>query len=139
MQALDAGSASKVEAIALRLASAGYNVGVFCDSDVPISDGHPALPDAGADVFSWTGDACVEVALFRDLDKETLIKCIELAGNCGNVDMRSDISNQGVRGLQTESSDWNWTDDDFRKQVGLAASKGSWYKKLSAKLKSWGR
>lgn len=129
---LDAGSASKVEAIALRLASAGYNVGVFCDSDVPISDNPSTLPDAGANVFSWTGDACVEVALFRDLDKETLIKCIELAKKLrGNVDMRSDISNQGVRGLQTESRDWNWTDDDFRKQVGLAASKGSWYKSIS--------
>jgi putative ATP-dependent endonuclease of OLD family len=129
---LCAGGSSECAPIAERLASAGYKVSIFCDSDVDLTTSDADLEVAGIEVIKWDSVRCTEQAIFEDLPATTLKDAVKLAyKNKNETDVRSQITSQGVVSLDADIENWNWEDSEFRTKLGSAASAGKWFKKIS--------
>ncbi len=136
------GGGSQMFAYASKLNQAAFKVALFCDSDTDMKDLTVAqtkstLRSAQVPVFDWEEGDCLEVAIFKDISFDAVLKCLKLVRE-GKVEEDS-LSEEEAKAAIRDAIQNKYTlgkisfkrehdSAELRQAIGLAASKGKWYK-----------
>jgi len=129
------GGGSKGPATALELASLGYSIALFRDSDVALDAAiHAKLVGAGIDIYEWAGGLATEERMFKDVSTTGMQTLLDIA--CAAHTEQSVLSQVahalGIANLASAKiSDWHSvgkTEQEIRDAFGSAAKKKEWFK-----------
>lgn len=142
---VDGGGCTHAPNIAIQLASIGFSVAYFCDSDVPPKPGYDEMTSAGVRVFLWPGEVCTEERLFLDVPLESLQSIYDLACQLNDEDAcLRQAQGQLSNNFNGEVETWirAHSDDLLRQGLAQAATpseqKKAWFKRWD-KGKALGR
>lgn len=133
---VDGGGCTHAPDIAIQLASLGFSVAYFGDSDVPPKPGYDEMTSAGVRVFLWPGEVCTEERLFLDVPLESLQSIYALACQLNDEDACLRQA-QGQLGNDFNGEVEAWinahTEDALRHGLAKAATpkdtKKAWFKR----------
>jgi hypothetical protein len=129
------GGGSKAPATALELASLGYTIALFRDSDVVLDATiRTKLVGAGIDIYEWDGGLATEQRMFKDVSTTGMQSLLDIA--CAAHTEQGVLSQVahalGIANLaSSKSSDWDSvgkTEGEIRDALGSAAKKREWFK-----------
>lgn len=152
------GEGSNSPARALQLARLGYEVCIFVDSDVPLSDANRTeLGAAGVLIFEWPDKSSTEDILFKDISSEGAQSLLEIAyKESGDASLVITIiaNAAGSTTIPTDPNCRTWrkfgkSSIDFRMIMASAINAKKYFKRiepaeevgmvLSAELRAGGR
>lgn len=128
---IDAGGSSNCVSLAERLKLAGYDVAIFCDSDVSLAKNDAELLQENIKVYKWTGRRCTEQSIFDELSDGVIEKAISVA--CNYIDksaIKSQLMAGGVSDPGNDTAAWPWSSSDFRTKLGDVSKTNEWFKRI---------
>jgi hypothetical protein len=130
---LDAKGGSRVRGVAKELLQLGYSVAVLADADAPAqfsAEDAAALRVAGADVFTWADDMCLERRVFEDVPWPIALQSVALAAEyLGKEKVLDQVRSK--LGHTCASDFATWEDSPrFRTAIGEAAKSCDWFKRM---------
>jgi hypothetical protein len=134
---IDGGGNAKAPIIAEHLLDLGYDVCLLLDSDVePPTDLVDAVKGKGGTVFIWPDTCSTEERIFLDVPWETVIALVKFAEECVGFDNVMDIINnickaKNLPPIADLALPVSLDTSEFRRDIGKAAKKRSWYKDIS--------
>lgn len=131
------GNGSKGQQIALSLASLGYGVALFRDSDVALSQvDKTKLEQAEVAIHEWPGSVSTEERIFSDISDDGVQKLLNIAYDAWGIETvkHAICKSLGVSpGLDNDYLRWSIpgkSKDDIRHAIGITAKKSGWYKRI---------
>ncbi|WP_226019636.1 ATP-dependent endonuclease [Novosphingobium sp. FKTRR1] len=126
------GTGSNMLQRALSFARAGYRTGLWHDADKELDAGElQALEDAGVTRFFWDEPFTTEMQIFDSVPDDALTPLVERAQEWHGVDSVNDQIRARKPDFDLVTASLLGFDDDDRVALGIAASKGKWYKNVS--------
>jgi len=132
------GNGSQTVAMALNLAALGYQVGIYRDSDVPLSPNHIAsLASAGVPIIEYGYEMDVEHALFtaaNDVHVQALLDYGRKERGADAIDnnLVAAIAGSTLVSIRAPFSTWStWTAmpaDQLRRSIATVFAKKGWFK-----------
>jgi len=135
--AIDGGGKDKAPQIAEALIHLGYHAALLLDSDEEPNEVLVSrVREAGGTVLQWDGKCSTEERMFLDLPWAAVVKLVETATEFrGKESVMAHLNNAWKAMGRTELRDLGLPPTldsvEFRRALGLAAKKGSWYKDIS--------
>lgn len=128
--ALTPGGGSEAARNALQLASLGYEVAYFGDSDVEITPSAAELENSGVAVFRWDGGYAIEDRVFSDLPWAAVVELLAAVQTSGRS-VREAVCAQ-AEGMELADKVAAWVDSpQLRSAVAAACKAGEWLKRVN--------
>lgn len=119
---------------ALKLATLGYQVALFADSDTTSTPSDSDLQAAGVSIIRWAGSCNTEQRVARDLPVPGLQALLDfVVGEKGEPSVLQALQVHLTAITTVSVADWcqgGTTLDDIRAAIGAAASKQKWFKDI---------
>jgi putative ATP-dependent endonuclease of OLD family len=125
------GSGSNMLQRALAFARAGYRVALWHDSDKELDAGElQQLEDAGVARFFWDESNSTEMQMFASIHDDGILPLVELAREWNGADSVNDQIEARRPGFDVDDDTFGYTAEE-RAALGVAATKGKWFKTVS--------
>jgi putative ATP-dependent endonuclease of the OLD family len=125
------GSGSNMLQRALAFAKAGYRVALWHDSDKELDAGEvQQLEGAGVARFFWDEPNSTEMQLFASIHDDGVLPLVELAREWNGAESVNDQIEARRPGFDVDMDLLGYTPDE-RAALGVAATKGKWFKTVS--------
>jgi hypothetical protein len=125
------GSGSNMLQRALAFAKAGYRVALWHDSDKALDAGElQQLEGAGVARFFWDEPNSTEMQLFASIHDDGVLQLVELAREWNGAESVNDQIEARRPGFDVDIDLFGYTLDE-RMALGMAATKGKWFKTVS--------
>lgn len=125
------GSGSNMLQRALAFARAGYRVALWHDSDRELDAGElQQLEEAGVARFFWDEPNSTEMQMFASIHDDGILPLVELAREWNGADSVNDQIEARHPGFDVDDDTFGYTAQE-RAALGVAATKGKWFKTVS--------
>jgi putative ATP-dependent endonuclease of OLD family len=110
-----------------------YQVAIFADSDAPTQfslKDEKELEKNGVIVVTWADNLALEQRIFIDLPWPTVQLLLLFAQDELGLNIHENVQSKYGRKIPTKIIEWQ-DNADYRKAIGLAACKSSWFKNIT--------